>query len=103
MRTKEEDARGSQKGFTYEEALRLAEQNGEQVVPTYCAMCGPTAGCGLYAFVRDGRLLRVGGMAEALRNHGGVCPKGLASPQWLYAPERLKTPLLRTGERGEGK
>lgn len=103
MSRKEEGARSSQKGFTYAEALRLAEKNGEQVVPTYCAMCGPTAGCGLYAFVKDNRLLRVGGMAEAPRNRGGVCPKGLASAQWLYAPERLKTPLLRTGERGEGK
>ncbi len=94
---------GMQKGYTYQEALSLAEQSQEQVIPTYCAMCGPTAGCGLYAFVKEDQLLRVAGMAESPRNRGGVCPKGLASPQWLYAPERLKTPLLRIGERGEGK
>lgn len=101
--TKTKDNGNFQKGYTYQKALDLAEGNQEQAIPTYCAMCGPTAGCGLYAFVKDGKLLRVAGMAESPRNQGGVCPKGLASPQWLYAPERLKTPLLRVGERGEGK
>lgn len=71
---------GMQKGYTYQEALSLAEQSQEQVIPTYCAMCGPTAGCGLYAFVKEDQLLRVAGMAESPRNRGGVCPKGLASP-----------------------
>ena len=90
-------------GFTYEQALAFAKTVGENVVPTFCAMCGPTDGCGLYAFTRDGKLSRVIGMAEGQKNRGGLCPKAFASAQWLNSPERLTTPLKRTGERGEGK
>ena len=89
--------------FTHEEAMALASSTGETVVPTFCAMCGPGPGCGIYAFVKDGRLQRVAGMAESPVNRGSVCPKGQASAQWLYSPERLTKPLLRTGARGEGR
>ena len=90
-------------GLTYDEACSLAASNGEQVVPTFCAMCGPAAGCGVYAFKKGGRFLRVAGMAESPINRGSVCIKGQAAPQWVYSPDRLKTPLLRAGEKGEGK
>jgi anaerobic selenocysteine-containing dehydrogenase len=66
-------------------------------------MCGPGAGCGIYAFVKNGRLSRVAGMSEAPRNRGGVCPKSLASAEWLHSPDRLRVPLLRIGARGEGR
>jgi anaerobic selenocysteine-containing dehydrogenase len=36
-------------------------------------------------------------------NRGGICPKGLASIQSLYDPDRIQSPLKRSGERGEGK
>ncbi len=90
-------------GLTWEEARRFADRNGERVVPTFCSLCGPAARCGIYAFVRDGRFHRVAGMAECPINRGAVCAKGLAAPQWVYSPDRLKSPLLRTGEKGEGK
>lgn len=32
-----------------------------------------------------------------------ACLRGRASRQWLYSPERLKYPMKRVGERGEGK
>ena len=57
---------GANAGCTCEEALRIARVTGESVVPTFCAMCGPSAGCGLYAFTKAGRMTRVVGMeAEA--------------------------------------
>ena len=34
---------------------------------------------------------------------GAICLRGLASVQVLYHLDRLKTPLVRAGERGEGK
>jgi thiosulfate reductase/polysulfide reductase chain A len=34
---------------------------------------------------------------------GAICPKSIASVQLLYHPDRLKVPLVRVGERGEGK
>jgi len=90
-------------GLSYEQALAFANSAGEKVVPTFCSMCGPNDGCGLYAFTKNGKLCRVMGMAEGQKNRGGLCPKAFASSQWLYSPERLTTPLLRVGERGEGK
>jgi anaerobic selenocysteine-containing dehydrogenase len=90
-------------GYTYREAQELAAATVETVVPTVCAMCGPTAGCGVYAFVRDGKLTRVAGMSECPTNRGGVCVKGNAAPEWVRSPDRLTRPLLRTGPKGSGE
>ncbi|MFN2243205.1 MAG: molybdopterin-dependent oxidoreductase, partial [Anaerolineae bacterium] len=75
----------------------------EKVIPTFCAMCGPSMGCGIYAIVRDGRFVGVEGMPEAPTNQGRCCPKAYGAPQWVYSPQRLKYPLKRVGQRGEGK
>lgn len=90
-------------GLSYQEALDLGELNDEVVIPTFCSMCGPTAGCGIYAFVKDGVFKNVVGMNECPINKGGLCAKGNAGPQWVYSKDRLKKPLLRIGEKGEGK
>ena len=90
-------------GYTYEEAAALAAKYGEEVIPAFCAMCGPQENCRVYAFRKNGKMTRVMGMAEGAANRGAICAKGAAAPQWLYAPERLTTPLIRTGARGEGK
>ena len=91
-------------GLTLDEALNLAKTNGEQVVPTLCAMCGPTSlSCGVYAFVKNDRFIKVAGMQESSNNKGAVCPKGNAAPQWVYSPDRLKYPMKRVGKKGEGK
>jgi anaerobic selenocysteine-containing dehydrogenase len=42
-------------------------------------------------------------MADHPVNHGGICIRGLSGLQLLYGPTRIKTPLKRSGERGEGK
>jgi anaerobic selenocysteine-containing dehydrogenase len=52
--------------------------------------------------LRDGEIARIEGDPNA-PNKGALCPKGLASLEYLYHPDRLKHPLLRIGERGEGK
>ncbi len=75
----------------------------ERRIATFCAMCGPTAGCGIWAHVRDGKLVGIEGMKESPRNRGKLCPRAFASTQWLYSPDRLKYPLKRVGEKGEGK
>ena len=90
-------------GLTYDQALASAAAAGESVAATFCAMCGPTAGCGIYAFTNNGKMTRIAGMAECQRNKGSLCPKAFASAEWLYSGDRLKTPLLRTGARGSGE
>ena len=89
--------------LTLEKAEALADRFGEKVIPTWCGMCGPRGNCAIYAFVKNGRFTRVAGMAEAPHNRGGLCCKAHAAPQWVYSKDRLTTPLIREGEKGEGK
>jgi anaerobic selenocysteine-containing dehydrogenase len=60
-------------------------------------------GCGLNCYVKDGKLVRVEGMKESPISKGKLCPKAFASMQWVYSPQRLRYPLKRVGEKGEGK
>ena len=60
-------------------------------------------GCGVLLHVRDGRLVRVEGDPEFPLNRGRLCPRCAVLPEVVYHPDRLKYPLKRTGERGEGR
>ncbi len=95
----------SKKSNDLEEAVKISqtEKQGGRMIPTFCSLCGPSMGCGLNCYVRDGRLVRVEGMKESPINNGKLCPKAYASMQWLYSPQRLRYPLKRVGEKGEGK
>lgn len=83
--------------------IQSAAAEGETAIPTFCAMCGPGLGCGIYAYVKNGRFTRVEGMKESPVNSGRLCAKAHAAPQWVYSPQRLKYPLRRIGKKGEGK
>ncbi len=72
----------------------------EQFRVSICKQC--LGGCGMLARVVDGRLVRLTGNPLHPVNRGGLCMKGLAAGQALYDPDRIKTPLLRVGKRGEG-
>ena len=63
----------------------------DKSIPTFCGMCGPSTGCGIYARVEDGRLVRIEGMKESPLNKGRNCPKAHAAPQWVYSPQRSNT------------
>ncbi|MCL5959609.1 MAG: molybdopterin-dependent oxidoreductase [Chloroflexi bacterium] len=72
-----------------------------EVVKTICDRCH--CACGVLAYVKDGRVMKVEGDPDYPQNQGMMCPKGLSVTQLLYSPDRIKYPLKRTGERGEGK
>lgn len=59
-------------------------------------------GCSLIVGVKDNRIIKVKGDPDGYLNRGYICPKGLASPERLTHPGRLKHCLKRKGERGEG-
>ncbi|MEW5722421.1 MAG: molybdopterin-dependent oxidoreductase [Thermodesulfobacteriota bacterium] len=75
---------------------------GIEVRPTICSICNPNSHCGLDAYVKDGRIIKLEGSLEA-HNAGALCAKGAAGRQYVYHPDRLLTPLIRTGERGSGR
>ena len=95
----------SAKNDDFKEAIKLTQtmKPEERMIPTFCSLCGPSMGCGLNCYVKDGRLVRVEGMKESPINKGKLCLKAFASMQWLYSPQRLKYPLKRVGKKGEGK
>ena len=76
--------------------------DGGKIVKTNCFECH--AKCGVLCEVdKDGTLVSVKGNPEDPRSEGRMCGKGLSATKILYDPDRLRWPLRRTGERGEGK
>ena len=80
------------------------EENGMKVVRSI-ARTGPGCheGCGVLLYVKDGKLVKVEGDSDFPLSQGRLCPRCLALTQVVYHPDRLKYPLKRVGERGEGK
>jgi len=63
----------------------------KKVIKTDCILC--VWGCGVNAYVEDGKLVRVEGMAEHPLNRGVLCPRGRRMIDYVYSPDRLKYPL----------
>ena len=72
-----------------------------EVVRTVCGLC--TASCGVLITLESGKAVGIKGDPESPPNRGGLCKIGQASLEYLYHPDRLKHPLKRAGERGEGR
>jgi len=64
---------------------------------TVCKMC--PAGCGITVRTREGRAKKIEGNPAHPVNQGRLCALGQAGLQQLYNPDRLTTPLVRTGDR----
>ncbi|NLW37041.1 MAG: molybdopterin-dependent oxidoreductase [Peptococcaceae bacterium] len=64
-----------------------------------CGIC--PGGCAVEVTLEDGRLTKVEPSSEI--PYGNLCIRGKHAPEIVYSPHRLKNPLIRTGERGEGK
>ncbi len=69
---------------------------------THCARMDH-GGCGLLVGVRGNTIVEIKGNPEGYLNEGYTCFKGRVSADRLTHPDRLKHPLRRVGERGEGK
>jgi anaerobic selenocysteine-containing dehydrogenase len=59
--------------------------------------------CSIVSFVEGGRLTQVTGNPAHPVTRGFVCGKLARAPEFVYAPDRLTRPLLRTGDKGEGR
>ncbi|MEW6665323.1 MAG: molybdopterin-dependent oxidoreductase [Thermodesulfobacteriota bacterium] len=75
---------------------------GIQIHKTFCSICNAPTHCGIDAYVLDGSVIKVEGSESHPHNQGALCSKGSASRQYVYHKDRLRTPLLRKGERGSG-
>lgn len=59
--------------------------------------------CQVYVHMVGERVVKITGDPESPTSRGYLCPKGAASPELLYHPDRLLYPLRRAGKRGENK
>ena len=70
----------------------------DELVPTTCWI--GKQDCGVLARRINGRVVKLEGLPGHPRNRGTLCPKGVAQITALYDPNRVKTPLIRTNEKG---
>jgi len=70
-------------------------------VATLCEMC--VNKCAAIARVENGVVTKLDPNPMFPKSRNMLCPRGNAGIQALYDPDRLKTPLIRIGEKGEGK
>ena len=74
---------------------------GNGYIPSLCEMC--VWRCGLLAKVKDGRIVKLDGNPDHPHSKGRLCPRGQAGIMTTYDPDRVLSPLVRVGKRGEGQ
>ena len=81
------------------EEEKIMNANDEtSAVRSYGAQCQSL--CPIVCDVRDGKLVKIS--RDKDHPHATpLCPKGLAGPELVYDPQRLKYPLKRTRPKGE--
>ena len=79
------------------------EKTGIEVRHTVCDICTPGPQCGIDAYIKDGKVIKIEGTDGFPTNNGVLCTKGAANRQYIYRQDRLKTPMKRVGPRGSGQ
>src|SRR5512141_1258741 len=59
---------------------------------TTCREC--SAGCGVIAETRDGRVIKLEGNPDHPVNRGALCARGQSALQGLYNPDRFRSPMV---------
>ena len=69
-------------------------------VNSTCTLCA--GACGIRVRKIDNRAVKIEGLPGHPVNDGAICLLGLSGLQLLYGPNRIQTPLKRSGNRGSG-
>jgi len=77
------------------------DDNGNGYLYTLCEMC--VWRCGVRAKVDEGRVVKLEGNPDHPHSKGKLCARGQSGLMNTYDPDRVLTPLIRVGQRGEGK
>src|SRR5882672_1500372 len=82
--------------------IKLPEETIPGKAVWYASTCGECpASCGILVKTREGRPIKLEGMAEHPLNRGGLCARGQASIMNLYDPDRLKGPVAVNRQNGD--
>ncbi len=79
----------------------LLDANMTGYITTMCEMC--VWRCGVRAKIVEGRVVKLDGNPDHPHSRGKLCPRGQSGLMNTYDPDRVLTPLIRVGKRGEGK
>ena len=74
----------------------------DEVKRSICAFDCPDA-CGLLGYIKNGRLVGVGGDPEHPITRGHICAKVAFDHERVHGPKRLREPLQRVGPKGSGE
>jgi anaerobic selenocysteine-containing dehydrogenase len=81
--------------------LDTSPEVSDEIRKTTCYMCA--CRCGIDVHMKDGKVKYIEGNRDHPINKGVLCAKGSAGIMQHYSPARLRAPMKRVGERGEGK
>ncbi len=84
-----------------EPAVETSRPRSDDIRTTTCYMCA--CRCGIKVHLKDNQVQYIEGNRDHPVNKGVLCAKGSAGIMQHLSPARLSQPLLRVGERGEGK
>ncbi len=71
---------------------------GVEVKKSCCYFCHQN--CGVLAYVKDGKVIKIEGDPTHPTNQGGLCCRGNIALKHLDHPDRINYPLKRKGEKG---
>src|SRR5881296_3080279 len=80
----------------YEPAGGWHEQTPDRLVKTHCCFCGVQ--CGIQLKVKDNKVIGFEPWEEFPVNQGKLCPKGIMRYMQNGHPDRLLSPMIRSGE-----
>ena len=81
-------------------ATGMLDATNSGYISTMCEMC--VWRCGVLAKVEDGRVVKLEGNPNHPHSKGNLCPRGQSGLMNTYDPDRVLSPLVRVGKRGEG-
>lgn len=70
-----------------------------EVKKSCCYFCHQN--CGVLAYVKEGKVIKIEGDPQHPTNTGGLCCRGNIALKHLDHPARINHALKRVGERGE--
>ena len=67
-----------------------------KAIKTHCYLCN--CRCGILAWVDGGRIVKIEGDPDCLKNEGALCVRGRAMLEFMYDEDRMRYPLRRKGD-----
>jgi thiosulfate reductase/polysulfide reductase chain A len=92
---------GSTKGHAPSSITTKTGTGKAENIPFLCGIC--VNKCAGFARVENGVVTKLNPNPYFPKSRNMLCARGNAGIQTLYDPDRLKYPLIRIGERGDGK